>query len=195
MLRSLRIGVDIDEVLAPFLPTMKKWRTPRFRIRPPSNQYLFRDIYGIPEYESVKMVREFYDSEAFANMVPIEDSLKALTELKKDNKLFIVTGRQEIVRNKTEKWVHDNFPGIFSDVIMTNSFTKSDVPKVDVCKSLNIGLMIDDSYAVCEDCLDEHIAAVNFIGDPVYPWCYESTISVKTWKDVRDTWIENRETF
>jgi 5'(3')-deoxyribonucleotidase len=141
------------------------------------------------------MVREFYDSEAFANMTPIEDSLKALTELKKDNKLFIVTGRQEIVRNKTEKWVHDNFPGIFSDVIMTNSFTRDEVSKADVCKMLNIGVMIDDNFGVCQDCLDNKIGAVNFIGDPVYPWCEESIISVKTWKSVHGTLTESRETF
>jgi hypothetical protein len=128
-------------------------------------------------------------------MPPIKNAIDAMIELKKDNKLFIVTGRQEIVRNKTEKWVHDNFPGIFSDVVMTNSFTVAEVPKVDVCKMLNIGLMFDDSFDVCKDCLNEKISAINFIGDPMYPWCHESTISVKSWRLVCDTLRESRETF
>ena len=194
MMKALRIGVDIDEVLAPFLPTMKRWRRP---MKPLTTKYryVYRDIYGISERESTMMVREFYESDDFTNMKPIKDSLTALTELRKGNKLFIVTGRQEVVRDETQKWIHENFPGIFSDVIMTNSFTRDEVSKADVCKMLNIGLMIDDSFATCQDCMDVKIAAVNFIGDPVYPWCEESTISVKTWKSVRDTLIESRETF
>jgi hypothetical protein len=192
----MRIAIDIDEVLAPFLPTMKKWRPPKPSLRPPTHRYLYRDIYDIPEFESTKMVREFYDSEEFAKMPPIKNAIDAMLELKKNNnKLYIVTGRQEIVRKKTEKWVSDNFPDIFSQVIMTNSFTSAEVPKSGVCKMLNIGLIFDDSMAVCQDCMNEKIAAINFIGDPVYPWCDESTISVKTWRLVCDTLRESRETF
>jgi 5'(3')-deoxyribonucleotidase len=192
-MKTARIAVDIDEVLAPFLPTMKKWRPPKPSPRP-SNRYVYRDIYNIPEWESAKMVREFYDSEEFSKMPPIKNAIDAMLELKKDNELFIMTGRQEIVRDKTEKWVRDNFPGIFSEVIMTNSFTASEVPKSDVCKMLNIGLIFDDNMGVCQDCMNENIGAINFIGDPVYPWCYESTISVKSWRLVCDTLRESRET-
>jgi len=193
-MKAFRIGVDIDEVLAPFLPTMKRWRRPMHPL-PPKYRYVYRDIYKISERESAIMVRDFYESEDFANMKPIKDSLMALTELKKGNKLFIVTGRQEVVRDKTQKWIHENFPGIFSDVIMTNSFTSDEVSKADVCKMLNIGVMIDDNFSICQDCLQLKIAPVNFIGDPVYPWCEESIISVKTWKSVHGTLTESRETF
>jgi 5'(3')-deoxyribonucleotidase len=192
-MRTARIAIDIDEVLAPFLPTMKRWRPPQVYV-PPKHRYVYREIYNISERESTKMVRDFYDSEEFAKMPPIKNAIDAMIELKKSNKLYIVTGRQDIVRNKTEKWVHDNFPGIFSDVIMTNSFTRNEIPKSDVCKMLNIGLMIDDNMAVCRDCMDEKIAAANFIGDPVYPWCEETTISVRSWRDVCDTLRENQET-
>jgi 5'(3')-deoxyribonucleotidase len=193
-MKSLRIGIDIDEVLAPFLPTMKKWRPPKVRV-PDRHKYIYRDIYKISEHDSVNMVRDFYQSSEFQNMPPILDSLEAMKELKKNNTLFVITGRQEVVREKTELWIHSNFPGIFTDVILTNSFTRNEVPKVDVCKMLNIGFMIDDNFAVCEDCMDEKIAAANFIGDPVYPWCQESTISVQSWKSVRDILRGNQEIF
>jgi 5'(3')-deoxyribonucleotidase len=192
-MRPMRIAIDIDEVLTPFLMTMKKWRPPKPSLRP-IHKYVYRDIYNISEFESTKMVREFYDSEEFAKMPPIKNAIDAMIELKKNNELFIVTGRQEIVRKKTEKWVSDNFPGIFSQVIMTNSFTSAEIPKSDVCKLLNIGLIFDDSMDVCQDCMNEKIAAINFIGDPVYPWCHESTISVKSWRLVCDTLRESRGT-
>jgi 5'(3')-deoxyribonucleotidase len=193
-MKAMRIGIDIDEVLAPFLPTMTRWRSPQ-RPLPAKYKYLYRDIYDISEKESVKLVRDFYESEEFVRMPPIKYAVDAMTELKKGNKLFIVTGRQEVVRDKTQMWIQENFPGIFEDVIMTNSYTSIEIPKADVCKLLSIGLMIDDNFDVCRDCLDKNVAAVNFIGDPMYPWCEESIISVRSWKTVRDTLIESRETF
>jgi 5'(3')-deoxyribonucleotidase len=192
-MKAVRIAVDIDEVLAPFLPTMMKWRSPQ-RTLPPNYKYLYRDIYDISEQESSKLVRDFYESEDFATMSPIKYSVDAMRELKKGNKLFIVTGRQKVVRDKTQLWIQDNFPGVFEDVIMTNSFTNEEISKADVCKLLHIGLMIDDSMDVCQDCLLHKISAANFVGDPLYPWCEESIISFRSWKSVRDTLIENRET-
>ena len=190
-MKGVRIGIDIDEVLAPFLPTMMRWRPPRVAA-PSRHAYMYRDIYGITERESVKMVRDFYESEEFFKMKPINHAVEAMTELKKSNTLFVVTGRQEVVRDKTQRWIQENFPGIFSDVIMTNSFTIHETSKADMCKLLNIGLMVDDNYQICEDCMYLKIAAANFIGDPVYPWCHESTISVKSWKAVCDTLRENQ---
>ncbi len=182
-MKAVRIGVDIDEVLTPFLSTMKKWRPPRTTVLQ-KHRYNYSEIYGITERESQIMVRDFYESEEFANLPVLPGALKTLKELKKCNKLFLVTGRQEVVRAQTEDWVHTNFPGIFNDLVMTNSFTRNEVPKYNACFRLNLGLMIDDNYDTCIDCIDHKIAAANFIGDPVYPWCHESTISVKTWEDV-----------
>jgi 5'(3')-deoxyribonucleotidase len=190
-MKAMRIGIDIDEVLAPFLPTMTRWRSPQ-RPLPAKYKYLYRDIYDISQKESTKLVQDFYESEEFEKMPPIKYAVDAMTELKKGNKLFIVTGRQEVVRDKTQMWIQENFPGIFEDVIMTNSFTSNEISKSTICRLLHIGLMIDDSMDVCQDCLLNHISAANFVGDPVYPWCEESIISVRSWKTVRDTLIESR---
>jgi len=182
----IRIAVDIDEVLTPLLPSMLKWRKPKVRV-PPLHPYVYRNIYDISEEESALMVREFYETEEFANLPVIAGSLECLTNLKQKSRLYVMTGRQHIVRAKTEKWIEQNFPGIFTDVILTNSFTKNEVSKAELCKILNIGLLIDDNLPVCYDCRDLKIGAINFIGDPVYPWCYENTFSMKTWKQVNDT--------
>jgi len=194
-MKALRIGIDIDEVLAPFLPTMLRWRSPQ-KVLPPKYKYLYRDIYDISQVESAKLVQEFYRSEDFVTMRPIKYSVDAMRELKKgNNKLFIVTGRQEVVRDKTQRWIQENFPGMFEDVLMTNSFTSNEISKATMCNLLHIGLMIDDNMDVCQDCLYREIPAANFVGDPVYPWCEESVISVRSWKSVIDTLRESRETF
>ena len=169
-----RIAVDVDEVLTPFLPSLLKWRKPR--TLPKKFPYLYREI---SEEESRKMVREFYESPEFMNLEPIKNSQKVLENLK-EHKLFVVTGRQNVIREQTENWIEKWYPGIFEDVILTSQ----EVPKSDVCRNLNIGLLIDDNFTNCVECISVGTKAINFVGDPVYPWCFESEISKKSWEEV-----------
>ena len=174
-----RIAVDIDEVLTPFLPTMLKWRRP-LKV-PPRYPYRCSTLYGISEIESQKLIQEFYKSDDFMNLKPFQGSKQVLGELSEYNKLYVVTGRQDSVRLKTETWIEKWYPGVFTDVILTNSFTDGEVSKSSICKILNIGLIIDDNFDTCMDCINNGIRAINFIGDPVYPWCQESEISMRRW--------------
>jgi len=194
-MNRVAVAVDIDEVLAPFLRNLIKWRRPKLPI-PKKFPYVYRDIYGITEEESQKMVRDFYESEDFANLTPLPWSQEAMKRLKKrGNRLYIVTGRQEVVREKTEEWVQKNFPGIFTDVILTNSYTPQEVKKSDVCEILSIHKLIDDNLQACLDCIDQGMVATNFIGDPVYPWCQNNPIGLTSWKKFCDTLPETPETF
>lgn len=97
------------------------------------------------------------------------------------DKLYIVTGRQDAVREETEDWIDTFFPNIFDDVILTNSYTSHEVKKSDICRALNIGLIIDDNKGICDQCIEAGTDALNFIGDEIYPWCEESEISIKGW--------------
>jgi uncharacterized HAD superfamily protein len=182
----MKIGVDIDEVLAPFLPSMLKWK--RTKSLPKTYPYIFSTIYNISENDSQKLVHEFYDSKEFLKLKPIKNSQKAMKHLKQqDHKLYIITGRQKVVKQKTEDWIEKWYPGIFEDVILTNSFTPQEVLKSDVCSNINIGLIIDDNFTTCVECISKGTEAINFIGDPVYPWCFENKISKNSWKQIIDT--------
>jgi 5'(3')-deoxyribonucleotidase len=189
-----RIAVDLDEVLAPMLPTMLRWRPP---VRGPGHRhrynYVYREIWGIPEHESVKLVRDFYESPEFACLPVIPGALETLRDLKAHgHQLYVVTGRQRAVRDKTERWVEQNFPDIFRAVILTDSYTAFEVPKDSVCRALGAATLIDDNI---DACLAVGPGALNFIGDPMYPWCTETAISVTSWEHVRSTLIGTRETF
>jgi len=58
------------------------------------------------------------------------------------------------------------------------------VQKSKVCCALDINVIIDDNYEICKDCFKNNIDVINFIGDPVYPWCEESDISIKSWEEL-----------
>lgn len=178
-----RVAIDIDEVLVPFVKPMAKWRGYKM---PPSNtkyKYLYREMFDISEDESSRMVREFYDSPEFLQLKPIFNSQLGVVRLKgKSQKIYAVTGRQDCVRLKTGEWLEKHFPGMFDDLVMTNSFTDHEIKKVDICRSLAIDLIIDDNIDICTECRDAGIRAQNFVGhEEVYPWCEYTDMSMFGW--------------
>src|SRR6056300_881658 len=181
-----KIAIDVDEVLVHFLKPMAKRRG----VKLPENKkynYLYREVFNCTEEESQVILRDFYISEDFRNLKPIEGSQLAMNNLNMIfDKMYIVTGRQEIVREPTEIWIEHFFPGVFDDVILTNSFTPHEVKKSDICRALNIGLIIDDNKGICDQCIEAGTDALNFIGaDEIYPWCEESEISIKGWDTLK----------
>ena len=182
-----RIAIDIDEVLVKFLFPMAKhhhkvhklWSKPKYN-------YVYREIFEIDEVTSQKMVREFYQSNDFMDLVPIKGSQEAMYKLKRhSDKMYVVTGRQDVVREETEAWIESFFPGVFDDVILTNSFTPNEVHKADICRALNIGLIIDDNKSICDRCIEDGVRAINYIGEDIYPWCQESDISIRDWNELK----------
>jgi len=179
-----RIAIDVDEVLVNFLQPMAKFH--HQTIRKPKYSYVYRQIFDIDETESQKMVREFYMSKDFMELTPIKGSQLAMYKLRANaKKMYVLTGRQEVVREETETWIQHYFPGIFDDVILTNSYTPNEIRKIDICRALNIGLLIDDNKGICDECIEDGVQALNYIGeDEIYPWCEESTISFKGWDTI-----------
>ena len=176
-----KIAIDVDEVLVHLLKPMAKRRG----VKLPENKkynYLYREVFSCTEEESQVILRDFYMSEDFRNLKPIEGYQLAMNNLNMIfDKMYIITGRQEIVREPTEIWIEHFFPGVFDDVILTNSFTSHEVKKSDICRALNIGLIIDDNKGICDQCIEAGTDALNFVGDEIYPWCEESEISIKGW--------------
>jgi hypothetical protein len=177
-----RIAIDIDEVLVPFLYPMSRWAHMRCPPKDSAYAYVYRDIFGIQEEESRAMVQGFYRSRDFRVLKPIRGSQHAMSVFRSNcTKMYIVTGRQEEARPETERWIDQHFPGMFDDVILTNSFTPNEIKKVDVCRALNIGLIVDDNRQTCDECIESGMNAIHFVGEEVYPWCEESSISYRGW--------------
>lgn len=183
-----RVAIDVDEVLVNFLYPMAKYHKKVHKLwSKPKYNYVYRQIFDIDETESQKMVREFYKSKDFMELTPITGSQLAMYKLRANaKKMYVLTGRQEVVRDETETWIQHYFPGIFDDVILTNSYTPNEIRKIDICRALNIGLLIDDNIGICEECIEDGVQALNFIGtgEETYPWCEESAISLNGWDSI-----------
>jgi|SRR6056300_123988 hypothetical protein len=187
-----RVAIDIDEVLMPFVKPMADWRghkMPRRR----GYTYVYRDMFNISEFESQKMVREFYESRVFQMIEPLDGAVEGVARLRRDTeKIYAVTGRQQVVREKTEDWLELHFPGMFDDLVMTNSFTEHEVAKVDVCRALDLDTIIDDSELNCLSCAYGGMTAIHFAGTEggLYPWCNCIETSILGWDEF--TVLSNR---
>lgn len=181
-----RLAIDIDEVLMPFLSPMAKWKGLKLP-KKDSYPYIYSDIFNISSEESKKMVYDFYQTSEFRNIKPIVGSQRRLKQMRSAcQKIYAVTGRQDVVRRETTTWLETYFPDIFDDLVMTNSFTKQEVDKMTICKTLALDTIIDDNLITCLRCKDEGgIRAINFVSTKMYPWCVETEFTVKAWKDIK----------
>ena len=192
-MKPVRIAVDVDEVLCPFVKTMSRWKYPN---GPPNvaakHPYNYATMFGITQRESKKMVDSFYFSNDFKLMRPFTESQLHLQRLHSCGyDLYCVTGRQSIARDTTEEWISTHYPGLFKDIIMTNSFTPLEIKKSSICDSLSLDLIIDDSYDTCVECVEQHVHAINFIGNPEYPWCHVNEYSESNWVGVYENILAN----
>jgi hypothetical protein len=88
---------------------------------------------------------------------------------------------------KQKRWLDDNFPMTFRrhDSDKQLHFLKQ-VCKADVCTSLNVDTIIDDSNIDCGICRYMGIEPIHFGGydDKMYPWCYEDETTVTSWVEL-----------
>jgi len=178
---NTKLAVDVDEVLVNLLEPMAKWKGIPLPTKP-KYKYLYREIFNCTEEESQEILHKFYRSKDFLYLKPISGAQPGVARLRqKFDKMYVMTGRQEITRLTTELWIDRFFPGMFDDIILTDSFTENEVKKVDICRVLGIGCIIDDSIDTCNECIETGMEAIHYIGDDIYPWCHPSEISMRGW--------------
>jgi len=186
------IAVDLDEVLCPMIRCLTKYYK-RTRAAPYQNKlpksYNYASHFKISEIESKHLVKSFYDSAECSSMKPLDGSQEAISLLRENfGKLSIVTGRQYYAADATYEFLDSHFPGLFADVIFTNSFALDgprEISKQNVCTYLGAGLLIDDNLDTCLTTKNSVI-----FGD--YPWNEDNTSlpRISSWKDVTDIYTQ-----
>ena len=153
----MKIWVDLDEVLAQFLVAYLEYQNNTY-----GTNYKFKDVSdydvwkvrGGTREQIVEKVYDFHKTPYFANIKPIEWALPVLKRLKKDHELYLITSRQDSVKEQTKLRINKYFPDIFSDLFFVNHFSTewSQRKKSDVCNEVGIDVMIEDSLIYAEDC-------------------------------------------
>jgi len=186
----MKIGLDLDEVTVEFLDSLLKFYNLKLGKNHNINEfetYKFWEIWGGTREEAIKIVDEFYYSPHFDSILPVENAVASINELLKNNEIIIITARPSFFREKTESWLKKHFKLPFEIVFsedFNNSASRGSSSKAEICKSLNIRLMIEDNKDYALDCANSGIKVILFNK----PWNqnlnHENIIRVNGWQEV-----------
>lgn len=135
----------------------------------------------------VDRVFEFYRSDEFLGIKPVEGSIRGIDYLFKKYDLYVITSRPTWLRKKTVEWVEKYFPNKFKEVILTNqaSIGGDKKKKSQVGKEIGIKYLIEDHMDYVMDAYEEGIGV--FVKD--MPWNREeelpdSVVRFYDWKEI-----------
>ncbi|EZG79405.1 putative 5' nucleotidase, deoxy, cytosolic type C domain-like protein [Gregarina niphandrodes] len=151
---KLTIAIDVDEVLAQFLPGCNRWYNRKFGTNyrvSDYKSYTFCEVWGGTNEDAIREVYEFFESEDFANLEVVEGAKEAVEYfVKEGHELVVVTSRQTVIAEATRQWLDRNFgEGVFKHVAFGNVWVPRDDQgqkrsKAELCRELHAQVLIDD---------------------------------------------------
>ncbi len=186
----MKIAIDIDDVLADFLPTLLQFYNKQHKVnyeKKHFKSYHLWETWGGTREEAIDIVFEFYDATEFTHIPVITGAQNAVNKLKQNHELVIITARPEAIREKTESWINTHFPETFSAVHIANRFSKSgpQTTKAELCEKHAIDLLIDDSLDYALESITPHRRILLFDN----PWNQHDKLPVGikrvySWKEI-----------
>lgn len=187
----MKIAIDIDDVLANFLPTLLDFHNTTYKTNYEKEHFKtfhLWETWGGTREEAIDKVFHFYETEEFKNIAVIEGAKDAVKLLKQNHELIVVTARPEDLRSKTEEWISTHFPGLFSDIHIANRFSKSgpQTTKALLCEKHGADMLIDDSLDYALECVAPHRKILLFDN----PWNQHPELPtgihrVRSWEEIQ----------
>jgi len=153
----MKIGIDLDEILADSLSSLIEYHNFTYGTKLKRDQFLsygFWKTWGGTRDEAIQKVYDFYKTPYFKNIQPIPGAKKAISLLKQNNDLLIVTSRQNDIIDATHEWVNKHFPDTFADIYFANHYSQGGTQKTksQICDETKIDLLIEDSIDYALEC-------------------------------------------
>lgn len=184
----MKIGVDIDEVITelmkPFLEYSNSKNKTSFKLEEIDNYHLWETKLYNSKEEAVKDMIEFHHSEKFDDITLAEGVKEILNKVSRTHEIHFITSRPEIVKEKTNNFIKENFPEDDFKVIFSGE-VYGGKSKSEICLEENISIFVEDNASYAFDCAKEGIKV--FLIDK--PWNkdyeeHENIIKVKNWNEI-----------
>jgi 5'(3')-deoxyribonucleotidase len=165
------IAIDIDEVLAPLHELFFAYHNEVYG----TNYPVMGEHYHIDEYTGesneslIRKLRHFLETDSYKQLRPFEDAAGAMERLSHDYDLVVLTSRQDIFVESTERWLQKYFPKVFKAVHFSHYVVGTGVskPKAEFCQEIGAAYLVDDSLSTILKCPEHDIKGLLF-GN--YPW-------------------------
>lgn len=182
----MKIGVDIDEVLAEYIESVITFfnkKTGRSLKKEDFKTYNFWETWGGTREEAIKLTEDFFNSELFDLIEPIKDSKEAINNLFKNHEIFFITSRPFRWKEKTEKWIIKHINENPKIIFSSDFHTGQGKTKSRICKEHGIDLIMEDNGKYATECAEEDIPSILFNK----PWnqgvSHNNLIRVNNWKE------------
>ena len=154
----MKIGVDLDDVLADFLSALIEYHNDTYRTsltRDQFQSYRFWETWGGTKEEAIQKVYDFHKTQYSKSIKPIAGSQEAIRILKSDNDLCVITAKQDEIVDTVRAWVPKQYSDAFSDIFFANHYSQngSSRTKKQICDSNDVVLLIEDSLDYALECL------------------------------------------
>ena len=181
----MRIGVDIDEVLAHYIDKFFE-----FVHLETGRKFRKEDVHAFDLWEVIEVNPEneqavhdsFYESSMFDKILPVERAPESMEYLVSSHNVYVITARPSRMNTKTLAWFNRHIPHI-KEVIYTDQHGRSGnkLPKDKICSKLGIEVMIEDRGDYLLPCHQLGIHSILFNK----PWNtspeYDSLTRVNSW--------------
>lgn len=180
------IGVDLDEVVFDFVTSFLIYHNSRNGTslsRDEISKYrVIGELCGNTKKEVDETFKEFYNTELFKNVQPMEGSNEGIRLLSKNHQLHAITSRPGYLHDKTKESLNKHFPNSFLGLHFSMKKIKK---KSEICKDLGINLLIEDSLEYAKECASEGVKVLLLDS----PWNQseklpEGITRVYSWKDI-----------
>ncbi|KAK4529878.1 hypothetical protein CCYA_CCYA02G0735 [Cyanidiococcus yangmingshanensis] len=200
--KRLCIAVDVDEVLAFFVPALCDFHNERYGTKLTATDfqsYRFAEVWGGTDSEAIHKVHEFFRTPAFQELVPVPGAKQVLQSRLDRFRFVVVTSRQLVIERETRAWLDRNFGGIFEQVYFGNQWTlnhshtgtsgtglQKSQPfggqgrrrrKADICRACGAMMLIDDLPHNLQDCQQTGLFGVLFDFQGQYGWSKSSSMN------------------
>ena len=153
----MRIAVDIDDVLLDFVNSFLKFHNKEYGSRMKKEDvytFDFAKILGVPRKEVERRFLEFYKTDLFRSIKPIECAVEGIILLhEKGHELITVSSRPEIIRKATIEQIVEQFPILPKDMYFSNHLyiEGNGSSKAKLCAELGVLLLIEDCFEYAID--------------------------------------------
>lgn len=162
MTKRLIIAIDCDDVLVDTVHDILNFYNKKYGTDIDETDY-YDDIrperLGVATlHEAIDRFNERLMMQEHHDIPPTTEAIETVRRLAVNHELHLVTGRQQVFESATTRMVERYFAGCFTTIEHTNYYTVDKKAhkrtKGEVCRSLNVDVMVDDFLDHIENALD-----------------------------------------
>ena len=150
--KTMRIGIDIDDVLADSLPEFVGAFNRRFGLQVSVSEAgweIFRRHPEISSEEIRAFFAELYQADFFGSRPLLPGAREGVAQLYREgHRLFIITGRLHQDRHVTDRWLLQTGLSSFFQEIICRDGAHAPLHKYRATERLRLDVLLEDEYEV-----------------------------------------------